>query len=246
MGFKFILRSLDEKTLPCRLSTHNSGMASGWKSPSHSPCPGELPVWAPQRTRRHTCHGDPWPDVSPRCYEFRDISWVLSWFSLPLRVIVRNKWGNKIRCVINPFLPWSHGTRDKVLWWLCHHSVQWALVFLLAQLLFPLSLITAPQFFPGEPLCHCSWFGCPPLANSWEIDPSQTMWNCPSGIGAGATLGQKTFRINESWAPGPDKPVHQFLLHCTPAATFILIPSSGLGTTSYLHIKFLVYLCEPG
>lgn len=51
-------------------------------------------------------------------------------------------------------------------------SVEHTLVFLLLQLYFLLSLTTAPQFSSEEPFSHCLGFGCPPLANSWEHDPS--------------------------------------------------------------------------
>lgn len=172
--FKFILRRSGEKTLLCVDGAFRTLGSFRLENTIALPSPPELPLWAPQRTRKRSCCGTPdWMPaqgvVSPRTLPESSPGF------LSLRVLVRNKWGNHIRRVLTPSIPRCPGTRDITLRWMCPSLCSgWALVFSLAQLLFPLALITACQFSPGEPLCHCPWFGCPPLANGWERDPHQT------------------------------------------------------------------------
>lgn len=248
LGLQVYIKKLRWKTPLCRLRTQNSGTVSGWKMPFHAPSP-----WS------SLCghHGEPEGTLAVGTHNGMSAQGIGSPRTFPessfgflsFRVLVRNKWGNNSRCVLTPSIPQSHGTRDKVLWWLCPHPVQWALVFLLAQLLFPLSLIMAPPFFPGELLCHCSWFGCPPLANSWEHDPSQTKWNCPSGNVDPGQEQDRHRKLSELIKAGLQAPKSLSISFCFAAPLQLPWPSplpQVLGATAYPHIKFLVCLCEPG
>lgn len=149
------------------------------------PSPPELPLWTPQRTRKRSCCGTPdWMPaqgvVSPRTLHESSPGF------LSLRVLVRNKWGNNIRRVLTPSIPRCPGTRDITLRWICPSLCSgWALAFSLAQLLFPLALITVFSWRTPVPLPMVWVPSSGQRLRTWPT-PDQLewpFWECGSGAG---------------------------------------------------------------
>lgn len=148
----------------------NSGVASAWKKKTHhSSFLPELSVWYTGNHEAHLLRGHHNLEVLRECKQFPEP--LCPQFPLG----VTEMWSLQTAALLgtqNPSFQSSAGPEVVRAIRLSPNSVQQILVFLLLQLPFPPFLTTAPQLSSEEPFFHCLGFGCPPLANSWERDPS--------------------------------------------------------------------------